>query len=82
MGIICSEYKPYTIDETEYNEEQAKLLLENKIANYEANFYDGEDLKIINKQLDYKNKQDGIEVSVIYTLEGDIGIEQEILAKY
>ena len=82
VGIICSEYKPYAVDETEYNEEQAKLLLENKIANYEANFYDGEDLKIINKKLDYKNKQDGIEVSVIYTLEGNIGIEQEILAKY
>ena len=41
-----------------------------------------EDIEIINKQTEYTETEDGISVTVTYTLEGDIGITQEIMAKY
>ncbi len=82
VGIITSEYKPYTVDEVIYTREQAKVILEGKISNYEKNFIEGEELTVIGKKTDFKEKNNGLEVTVTYTLEGDIGVTQEIMAKY
>lgn len=82
VGIVFEEIKPYVLTECIYDREQAVALLNEKIKNYEYNFYGGEDIEIIDKQTEYTEAEDGISVTVTYTLEGDIGITQEIMAKY
>ena len=81
VGILHSEYKPYTVNSVEYTSEQAKILLEDKIKLYEYNFFNGEDIKIVDKKLDFSSSNDKITVTVSYTLESNIGIIQEIMAK-
>ena len=82
VGIVYSEYKPYEDNEVIYSEEQVQAILEEKIALYEKNFYDGEDIVIISCKKDFRKLPEGIKVTVTYTLEGDIGIKQDIMAKY
>lgn len=81
-GIVFEEIKPYVLTECVYDREQAVALLDEKIKNYEYNFYGGEDIEIIDKQTEYTETDDGISVTVTYTLEGNIGVTQEIMAKY
>lgn len=82
VGIVYSEYRPYTIKSVEYDTEQAKCLLEKKTENYEANFYSGEDLTVVDRKMRWKVYEDGAELTVTYTIEGNIGQTQEIMAKY
>ena len=58
------------------------IICKDTIKNYEYNFYGGEDIEIIDKQTEYTETDDGISVTVTYTLEGNIGVTQEIMAKY
>lgn len=82
IGIIHSEINPYYINEIEYNNEQVRRILDDKIKAYEKNFYSGEDIEIIDKCVIWNEKIDGIEVTVEYIIEGNIGVTQEIMAKY
>lgn len=81
VGIVYSEYHPYDIVADEYDNETAKEILIEKINLYEKNFLDGEDIKIINKEIQYTIKKDGLSAVVKFTLEGNIGKTQEIFAK-
>ena len=81
IGTVLSEYHLYEIEDVSYTPEKAKQILENKIKLYEKNFYEGEDIFIIDKEVFFYETDDGMTASVKYTLESDIGIVQEIMAK-
>lgn len=82
VGTVFSEYMPYTEQEITYTPEEAEALLDEAVARYEKNFLDGEDIVIIDVQREFRRSEDKVEAVVTYTLEGDIGVEQEIMAKY
>ena len=81
IGTVTSEYKTYGIDTVTYSSEQARALLEDKIKLYEHNFFDGEDITVIDREVFFS--EDGSEAKAVvkYTLESDIGVTQEIMAK-
>ncbi len=81
VGTVTSEYKTYDIDNVTYSSEQARTMLEEKIKLYEHNFFDGEAITVIDKEVFFS--EDGSEAKAVvkYTLESDIGVTQEIMAK-
>lgn len=81
IGIIYSEYIPYRINTVEYTSEQAKAILEDKIKLYEYNFFDKEDVAIVDREVLFSEENDKMTAVIKYTLEGNIGITQEIMAK-
>ncbi len=81
IGMIYSEYKPYKTETVQYNEEQAKAILMNKISLYEYNFLENEDIRIIDKSVTYEVNDNKLYSVVNYTLEGNIGITKEIMVK-
>ena len=81
IGILRSEYRLYETEEIEYSPEKAKQLLEEKIKMYEMNFFEGEDITIVNREVQISENKEGMAASVKYTLESDIGITKEIMAK-
>lgn len=80
-GIFSAEYRLYETEQTEYSPETAQRMLEDKIKLYEKNFYEGEDIAIIGKEVQFSETEAGMTAAVKYTLEGDIGIEREIMAQ-
>lgn len=81
IGIINSEYRPYETMAVQYNEEQAKIILMDKISMYEKNFMNNDELKIVDKQVKFEITSDAIYAVVEHTIEGNIGINKEILVK-
>lgn len=81
IGAINAKIKPYTVDEVHYTPEQAKLLLEDKIELYEKNFLENDEITVVGKETEYSESDEKMLVTVKYTLESDIGVTQEILAK-
>lgn len=81
VGIVEAEIKPYTVDEVEYSPEQAKIMLESRIELYEKNFLEDKDIAVVSKEVYFSEKNEKMSVTVKYTLESDIGVTQEILAK-
>lgn len=81
VGIVTAEYKPYEICPVSYSSEQAKAILEDKIKQYERNFLSGGDITVADKEVFFS--EDGKEAKAVvkYTLESDIGVTQEIMAK-
>lgn len=81
VSIIYSEYKLYETEREEYSPEKAKRMLEEKIKLYEANFYGEEEVEIIDREVYFSESGEGMTAAVKYTLEGDIGVTREIMAK-
>lgn len=81
IGIISAEYKPYDIVPVTYSPEQAKTILEDKISLYERNFFDGEDVTVVDKEVFFSEDSGEAKAVVMYTLESDIGVTREIMAK-
>lgn len=81
VGIVREEYRLYETELTEYTPERAQELLEDKIKLYEKNFYEGEDVLILGKEVQFTESRDGMTAAVKYTLEGNIGVEREIMAQ-
>lgn len=81
IGMIISEYHPYQTESISYSPEKARQILEDKIKMYEKNFYDNNDISIIDKEVFFSETDSKMTVTVKYTIEGDIGITQEIMAK-
>lgn len=81
VGIKMAEYRLYETELTDYSTEQAQELLEDKIRLYEKNFYEGEDVVILGKEVQFTETEDGMTAAVKYTLEGNIGAEREIMAQ-
>lgn len=82
VGTVFSEYMPYTEEQLTYTPEEAEALLDEAAARYEKNFLDGEDIVIVDVQREFVRREEGVEAVVTYVLEGNIGVEQEIMAKY
>lgn len=68
-----------TVKEKIYTSDEAKALIEEKIFLYEKNFLS--DVDIIESTLLYSETETGIDCTVTYTLEGEIGIQKDIWAK-
>lgn len=81
IGIMYSEYKLYEAEIEEISQEKAVQLLEEKISLCEKNFYSDEDMKIIGREVFFSETDEGMTAVVKYTLEGDIGVTKEIMAK-
>jgi len=83
VGIIRSEYKTYETVPTAYSPEQAKAMLEEKIKLYEYNFFDGDsgDVTVVDREAVFSEDGEKASVTVKYTLESDIGVTREIMAK-
>ncbi len=81
IGMIISEYHPYQVESVSYSPEKARQILEDKIKMYEKNFYSGNDISIVDKEVFFSETDTQMTVTVKYTIEGDIGITQEIMAK-
>ncbi len=81
VGIVTAEYKPYDIVPVSYSPEQAKTILEDKISLYERNFFDGEDITVVDKEVFFSEDSGEVKAVVKYTLESDIGVTREIMAK-
>lgn len=81
VGIVRSEYKTYETVSAEYTPEQAKAILEEKIKLYEYNFFDGEDVTVVDREAIFSEDGEKASVTVKYTLESDIGVTKEIMAK-
>lgn len=81
IGIMYSEYKLYEAEIEEISQEKAEQLLEEKISLCEKNFYDDEDMTIIGREVFFSETEEGMTAVVKYTLEGDIGVPKEIMAK-
>lgn len=81
IGTLISEYRPYSIEKISYTPEKAKQILEGKIKLYEKNFLSDGDVKVVDKEVFFSETDSSSDVTVKYTLEGNIGIQQEIMAK-
>lgn len=81
VGMIYSEYKPYTIKNIEYSYEQAKNILNDRIKKYEENFFNNEDVKIIDKKIEYIEVNGSLKANLTYVVEGNIGVSKEIMVK-
>ena len=81
VGIMYSEYKLYDTETEEISQEKAVQLLEEKISLCEKNFYSDEDMKIIGREVFFSETEEGMTAVVKYTLEGNIGVTKEIMAR-
>lgn len=81
VGIVYSEYKLYDTETEEISPEKAEQLLEEKISLCEKNFYSDEDMTIIGREVFFSETEEGMTAVVKYTLEGNIGVTKEIMAK-
>lgn len=81
VGMIYTEYKPYSIKPIEYTKEDAEKIILDKIERYELNFLNNENTKVIDKSIEYIEKDMVLKAVVRYTVEGNIGISKEIMVK-
>jgi similar to stage IV sporulation protein len=78
IGIEYRHITPYKERELNYSESEAETLLNEKIYNYEKNFFDGVEVK--NRVMEWKKTDTGVTVAVSYVLEGEIGASVEVFA--
>ena len=82
IGTVRSEYRPYEIRQTAYTADEAAAILDEKAANYERNFFSGRELTVIDRKTLYTANDEGVSLKITYTIEGNIGETQDIMAKY
>ena len=81
LPININKNKIYEIKTTEktYTPDEARAIIEEKIFIYEKNFLSGSE--ILESTIEYSQNENGLECTVEYTLEGEIGIQKDIWAK-
>ncbi|MDR0984750.1 MAG: sporulation protein YqfD [Ruminococcus sp.] len=77
IGIEYKHITPYKERELNYSAEEAEALLNEKIYNYEKNFFENTEIK--NRIIEKKETENGISVTVSYVLEGEIGESKDVL---
>lgn len=82
IGIAEMNYDILEKKEVTVTEEQAMALLEERILRHEKNFLSDDGAVIIGKDVKTDVTETGITVTIVYTMEGEIGTERQILAKY
>lgn len=78
LGIVNTEYNPFTYDTVTYSEDEADKILEQKTSLHEKNFYDSKGIKVLDREIEKNIKKDCMEYKIIYRLEGNIGTDHEI----
>lgn len=78
LGIVSTEYNPFTYDTVTYSEDEADKILEQKTSLHEKNFYDSKGIKVLDREIEKNIKKDYMEYKIIYRLEGNIGTDHEI----
>lgn len=78
---ITGHYRILDSRSVTITEEQAEANIMGRIEKYEQNFLDG-GAEILSRDIEKTRDNNGITFTVIYTLEGEIGEEKMILAKY
>lgn len=78
LGIVNTEYNPFTYDTVTYSEDEADKILEQKTSLHEKNFYDSKGIKVLDREIEKNIKKDCMEYKIIYRLEGNIGTDYEI----
>ena len=61
--------------------EEAFRLCENRIKNYEENFLSG-DVTVTDREIVRKDSENAVTVTVVFTVEGEVGTDHSIFAKY
>lgn len=78
---ITGHYRIMEAQSVTLSEEQAKQNIMGRIEKYERNFLEG-GAEIIDRNIEKTTDKNGVTVTVTYTLEGEIGEERMIFAKY
>lgn len=81
IGIVFSEYRPYTSEKIEYTNDMAEEILRDKVKRYEQNFLSDGDLTVLDKKEHLSIKNGVMTITVEYTIEGNITESQEIYVK-
>ena len=79
IGITHQIYKPFKSQIVTYTNDEAEAEISQKIINYEDNFF--KDKKIVSKEMQKSLDKNQMQITVLYTLEGEIGINKELMAK-
>lgn len=79
VGITHITYDEYDYTESVQSYEQARVKLYDDIERYEENFLS--DRKILDKEVRVNKTNDGLDATVYYVINGEIGETQTILAK-
>ena len=78
---IEGHYRIMEIQSVTLTEEQAERNIMGRIEKYEQNFLEG-GAEIIDRSIEKNRDKNGVTMTVTYTLEGEIGEEKMIFAKY
>lgn len=76
IGIYRETYHEYRSKTLTLTPEEAKQNLEEQVQRYEDNFLD--EVEILDKKTAALETEDGIQWTVTYTLQGEIGVQQEL----
>lgn len=79
IGIRHEEYRPLKTEIINYTPDEAKAAIEKKISDYEENFL--KDEKIISKETQFNLTGEEMKMVILYTLEGEIGVENKIFGE-
>lgn len=76
IGIYRETYHEYRVRELTLTPEEASVNLQEQVQRYEENFLF--DAEILDKKTTALETEDGIQWTVTYTLQGEIGMQQEL----
>ncbi len=76
IGIYTETYHEYRTKEIMLTEEEVQQQLQEQVERYESNFL--QDVTIIDKKNTVLSSENGVEWTITYTLQGEIGVQQEI----
>lgn len=79
ISVINRTYYTSSFIETTHTVEEAELIIENKIRDYEDNFLSSSE--IVSKRIEKYLNNDNVRYEVNYTIIGEIGLQKEILLK-
>lgn len=78
LGIVRCTFTPFSYETLCFSEEEADQLLQQKTALHEKNFYDSNNIEIIERKIEKNITEEKMEYKISYVLEGDIAEDHEI----
>lgn len=79
ISINKNKLSEIRLTQKTYTPDEARAIIEEKVFLYEKNFLS--DSKILESTLEYSQTETGLDCTVKYTIEGEIGIQKDIWAK-
>lgn len=80
VAVVNRHYAETALARVDYTEDELRDILAQKLYLYEKNFFSG-DTVILDRVIDEETKENSLEYTVTYTLEGEIGRQMEIYFK-